>query len=326
MRQELFVVPQMSASSQIPEFTVSEVSEALKITIEGNFSLIKIKGEISGIKAATSGHVYFNLKDEKSVIKAVCWRGVASSLNFKPEDGLEVICTGKLSIYAGGSYYQIVISSIEINGIGALLALLEKRKKQLEEEGLFALERKKPLPFMPKVLGIVTSLTGAVIRDILHRIADRFPLHVIIWPVLVQGHDAAEQIARAIKGFNNLPHHIPRPDTIIVARGGGSIEDLWAFNEEIVVRAAANSKIPLISAVGHETDTTLIDFASDKRAPTPTAAAEISVPVKADLEVTLASLHNRLNKALPNMIRLLNLKFNELSHALYRAEHILIKT
>ncbi len=271
---------------------------SIKRTVEDHFGVIRLRGEISGLKEATSGHVYFRLKDDNAVIDAVCWRGTAAKLPFKPEDGLEVVCTGKITTYPGKSSYQIVVDRMEPAGVGALMALLEKRRKQLEAEGLFALERKKPLPFLPRVVGVITSPTGAVIRDILHRISERFPVHVIVWPVAVQGEGAAEQIAAAIAGFNSLAAGIPVPDVLIVARGGGSIEDLWAFNEEIVVRAAAASQIPLISAVGHETDTTLIDYASDMRAPTPTAAAEMAVPVREELWLGLKQLDARLPPAM----------------------------
>lgn len=292
-----------STRTTIPEFSVSEISFLLKRTVEECFPVVKIRGEISGFRPASSGHLYFNLKDEKSVIKIVCWKGTANTLPFKPEDGLEVICTGKITTYPDRSEYQLQSSKIESAGVGALLAMLEKRKIKLTEEGLFAPERKKPLPYLPKVIGIVTSPTGAVIRDILHRIRERFPVHVIVWPVLVQGPEAAAQIANAIDGFNNLPDNVSKPDLLIVARGGGSIEDLWPFNEEIVVRAAADSQIPLISAVGHETDTTLIDFASDLRAPTPTAAAEIAVKEKRLLENTISVLNSRLSLATMQCIK-----------------------
>ena len=272
--------------SNITEYTVSELSFALKRTVEESYGLVRLRGEISGFKRAASGHLYLALKDEKAVMDAVMWRGTAGRLAFKPEDGLEVIATGKLTTYPGRSKYQIVIEHMEPAGAGALMALFEERKKKLEAEGLFAAERKRPLPYLPDIIAIVTSPTGAVIRDILHRLAERFPRRVILQPVIVQGEGAAEQIAKAIQRFQTLD---PRPDLIIVARGGGSIEDLWAFNEEEVARAVAASTIPLISAVGHETDTTLIDFVSDKRAPTPTAAAEIAVPVRSEL---LAALHN----------------------------------
>ena len=287
-----------------PVYTVSEVSFSIKRTVEDRFGVVRIRGEISGWKQATSGHVYFRLKDDNAVIDSVCWRGTAGKLSFKPEDGLEVVCSGKITTYPGKSSYQIVVESMEPAGVGALMALLEKRRKMFEEEGLFDAKRKKPLPFLPRVVGVITSPTGAVIRDILHRIDDRFPVHVIVWPVAVQGEGAAEQIAAAIHGFNNLNpgSPIPKPDVFIVARGGGSIEDLWAFNEEIVVRAAAASRIPLVSAVGHETDTTLIDFVSDMRAPTPTAAAEMVVPVRQELWLTCKQLDTRLHAAILRLL------------------------
>ena len=283
-----------------PEFSVSEIAHALKRTVEAAFGHVRVRGEISGLKVAASGHVYLCLKDESAVLDGVMWKGPANALRFRPEDGLEVIVTGKLTTYPGRSKYQIVIERMEPAGAGALMALLEQRKAKLAAEGLFAPERKKPLPFIPQVIGVVTSPTGAVIRDILHRLSDRFPRHVLVWPVLVQGEGAAEQVARAVRGFNGLVPGgaIPRPDLLIVARGGGSIEDLWAFNEETVVRAVAESRIPTISAVGHETDTTLCDFAADRRAPTPTAAAEIAVPVRDDLIYTVGTLGLRLDRAL----------------------------
>ncbi len=264
----------------------------LKRVVEDRFGYVRVRGELSGVKRATSGHLYCSLKDEKAVIDAVMWRSAAPRLAFKPEDGIEVIATGKITTFPGRSKYQIVIESMEIAGEGALLALLEKTKARLVGEGLFAPERKRAIPFLPGVIGVVTSPTGAVIRDILHRLADRFPSHVVVWPVPVQGEGAAQKIAQAVEGFSALPADgpIPRPDLVIVARGGGSIEDLWAFNEEVVVRAIAASTIPLISAVGHETDTSLADFAADLRAPTPTAAAEIAVPVREELIATLGEL------------------------------------
>lgn len=284
-----------AAQHNLPVLSVSELSFALKKVIENSFSYVRLRGEISGFKRATSGHLYFVLKDENSNIDAVCWRGLSDKLGLEPEDGMEVICTGKVTTYPGRSKYQIIIESMEMAGLGALLALLDKRKAALEKEGLFAAELKQPIPYMPRRIGVVTSTSGAVIRDILHRLQDRFPCHVIIWPVSVQGKGAAEEIAKAIEGFNNLPEETGlRPDVLIVARGGGSLEDLWAFNEEIVVRAAAHSVIPLISAVGHETDTTLIDYASDLRAPTPTAAAEFAVPMKAELSQNIAMLAARM--------------------------------
>ncbi len=284
--------------------TVSQVSQSIKRTVEDNYSYVRVRGELSGTKRAASGHIYFNLKDDNAVLNGICWKGVAANVTFDMEDGLEVICVGKITTYPGRSNYQIVIDSIEIAGEGALMALLEKRKKQFATEGLFDESRKQPLPFMPQIIGVVTSSTGAVIRDILHRIEERFPVRVIIWPVLVQGDGAKEQIAQAIDGFNHLSEHdeVPRPDLLIVARGGGSLEDLWAFNEEIVVRAAANSKIPLISAVGHETDTTLIDYVSDRRAPTPTGAAEIAVPVRAEWIATVLDYAGRLYGAVSRFL------------------------
>jgi exodeoxyribonuclease VII large subunit len=277
--------PAPRGDQNIPVFSVGEISAALKRTVEEAFRLVRVRGEVSGFKRAHSGHLYFTLKDEEAVLSAVCWRGVAARLKLAPEDGLEVIATGRITTYAGRSQYQIIVESVELAGEGALLKLLEERKKKLAAEGLFDAARKKPLPFLPEVIGVVTSPTGAVIRDILHRLEERFPRRVLLWPVAVQGESAAAEIARAIEGFNRLAVKapLPRPDLLIVARGGGSLEDLWPFNEEIVVRAAARSAIPLISAVGHETDVTLIDLAADKRAPTPSAAAEIAVPVRADL-------------------------------------------
>ncbi|WP_159008031.1 exodeoxyribonuclease VII large subunit [Bradyrhizobium sp. S69] len=280
-----------------PEFTVTELSSALKRTVEDAYGHVRVRGEISGFRGPhSSGHCYFALKDESAKIEAVIWKGVHGRMRFKPQEGLEVIATGKLTTYPGSSKYQIVIEAIEPAGVGALMALMEERKRKLGAEGLFDEARKQLLPWLPEVIGVVTSPTGAVIRDILHRLEDRFPRHVLVWPVKVQGEGSAEQIAAAIRGFNALPEggRIPRPDVLIVARGGGSLEDLWSFNEEIVVRAAADSMIPLISAVGHETDITLIDFASDKRAPTPTAAAEMAVPVRSELMVEVGTLARRV--------------------------------
>jgi exodeoxyribonuclease VII large subunit len=284
----------------LAEYSVSELAFAIKRTLETGFDRVRVKGEISGFKRAASGHLYMILKDENAGLKAVCWKGVAGRLPIKPEDGMEVVVTGRITSYAERSEYQLVIDRMELAGIGALLKMLEDRRRKLAAEGLFDAERKRPLPLLPQVIGVVTSPTGAVIRDILHRLEDRFPRHVLLWPVLVQGDGAAEQVAAAIRGFNALPAGgaVPRPDLLIVARGGGSLEDLMAFNEEIVVRAAAESRIPLISAVGHETDTTLIDYASDRRAPTPTAAAEMAVPVRADLLTELAQHGQRLMSAL----------------------------
>lgn len=274
------------ALSNAPEISVSELSQALKRTVEDTFGYVRVRGEISGYRGPhSSGHAYFCLKDEGARIDAVVWRATFQKLKFKPEEGMEVIATGRLTTYPNKSAYQIVVDALEPAGVGALLAQLEERRRRLAAEGLFDEARKRPLPFLPEVVGVVTSPTGAVIRDILHRLVDRFPRRVLVWPVRVQGETAGAEVAAAIRGFNALTPGgaIPRPDVLIVARGGGSLEDLWGFNEEAVVRAAAESAIPLISAVGHETDTTLIDFASDRRAPTPTAAAEIAVPVRADL-------------------------------------------
>ncbi|MBC26462.1 MAG: exodeoxyribonuclease VII large subunit [Rhodospirillaceae bacterium] len=277
------------------EYSVSELSTALKRTVESSYGYVRVRGEISGLKRAASGHIYMTLKDDNAVISGVCWRGVVSRLNAKPEDGLEIIATGKVTTYAQQSKYQIVVEQIEVAGEGALLKLLENRRKKLAQEGLFDKEKKQPLPFLPNRIGVITSPTGAVIRDILHRIDDRFPRDILLWPVLVQGGKAAKQIADAINGFNALNHdgQLSPIDLLIVARGGGSLEDMWPFNEEVVVRAASESKIPLISAVGHETDTTLLDYAADQRAPTPTAAAEIAVPVRNELKVTVMNLGRR---------------------------------
>lgn len=274
--------------------------------VEDRFGFVRIRGELSGVKRAASGHLYCALKDENARIDGVMWRGNAQRLSFLPEDGVEVIATGKLTTYPGRSNYQVVIDRMEIAGAGALLALLAKTKARLEAEGLFDPARKRALPYLPRVIGVVTSPTGAVIRDILHRLADRFPSRVLVWPVLVQGQGAAEQVAAAMRGFSAIAPGgpVPRPDLVIVARGGGSIEDLWAFNEEVVVRAIAGSTIPVISAVGHETDTTLADFAADRRAPTPTAAAEMAVPVREDLLGLLGELALRQRRAVVRPVQL----------------------
>jgi exodeoxyribonuclease VII large subunit len=284
--------------TNLAEFSVSELSGSIKRTVETAFDQVRVRGEISGYRGQhTSGHAYFSLKDDRARIDAVIWKGSFSKLKFRPEEGMEVIATGKITTFPGSSKYQIVIESLEPAGAGALMALLEERRRKLAAEGLFDQARKRRLPYMPRVIGVVTSPTGAVIRDILHRISDRFPVHVLVWPVKVQGEGSGEEVANAIRGFNALEvgGDIPRPDVLIVARGGGSLEDLWSFNDEIVVRAAAESQIPLISAVGHETDTTLIDHAADVRAPTPTGAAEMAVPVRADLEAQLSGLSARLS-------------------------------
>lgn len=292
-------------ATNVGEYSVSELSGALKRAVEDRFGHVRVRGEISGYRGPhSSGHSYFALKDDRARLEAVIWRGVASKLKHLPEEGLEVIATGKLTTYPGSSKYQIVIDGLEPAGAGALMALLEERKKKLEAEGLFAPERKQLLPDLPRIIGVVTSPTGAVIRDVLHRLSDRFPLHVIVWPVRVQGDTSGNEVARAINGFNSLHETsaLPKPDLLIVARGGGSIEDLWGFNDEAAVRAVANSEIPVISAIGHETDWTLIDLAADIRAPTPTGAAEIAVPVKADLLATNASLAARLKSSLSRSI------------------------
>ena len=280
--------------------SVSELSAALKRSVEDRFGHVRVRGEISGFKRAASGHIYFSLKDENARLDAVMWKGGAARLPFAPEDGLEVVATGKLSTYAGRSSYQIVVENLEVAGEGAMMLLFEKLKARLAAEGLFEPSRKKSLPSLPRVIGVVTSPTGAVIRDILHRLADRFPTHVIVWPVLVQGETAAPQIAAAINGFSAMASggSVEKPDLVIVARGGGSIEDLWAFNDETVVRAVANCTIPIISAVGHETDTTLCDFAADLRAPTPTAAAEIAVPVRSELLDRLGQISLRMGSSI----------------------------
>ncbi|MDQ0346922.1 exodeoxyribonuclease VII large subunit [Ancylobacter vacuolatus] len=286
-----------SPVSNAPDWTVSELSGALKRTVEDSFGHVRVRGEISGYRGPhSSGHAYFSLKDQNARLDAVVWKGNFGRLRLKPEEGLEVVAIGRITTFPGKSSYQIVIEQLEFAGAGAIMAMLEERKNRLAAEGLFAPERKRRPPFLPRVIGVVTSPTGAVIRDILHRLNDRFPRHVLVWPVRVQGDTSGAEVSAAIRGFNALPPGgpIPRPDVIIVARGGGSLEDLLGFSEESVVRAAADSAIPLISAVGHETDVTLIDFAADLRAPTPTAAAEMAVPVRADLVAEVAQLHARL--------------------------------
>ena len=285
--------------SNAHEFTVSEISGAIKRTLEDQFGRVRVRGEIGRVSRPSSGHLYFDLKDVRACIAAVTWKGQAARLSTRPEEGIEVIATGRLTTFPGQSKYQLIVDEIEPAGAGALMMMLEKRRKALAAEGLFDESRKRPLPYLPRVIGVVTSPSGAVIRDILHRLRDRFPTRVLIWPVAVQGEGCAPQVTAAIQGFNALDPAgpIPRPDLIIVARGGGSLEDLWGFNEESVVRAAAASGIPLISAVGHETDTTLIDFASDRRAPTPTAAAEMAVPVRAELAARLAEQGARMLRA-----------------------------
>lgn len=281
---------------QIPQFSVSEISFAIKKTVENTFAKVRVKGEIFGCKRADSGHYYLSLKDENALLSAVCWKGVAMGLPVKPEDGIEVVATGRITTFSGKSSYQLVIENLEVAGTGALLKLLEERRKKFAAEGLFDVAHKKALPYLPEVIGVVTSPTGAVIRDIIHRVTDRFPRRVIVWPAQVQGEGAADQIAAAINGFNKIASGglLPRPDVLIVARGGGSLEDLWCFNEEAVVRAVYNSDIPIVSAVGHETDTMLIDYAADVRAPTPTGAAEFVVPVRSELAAKLMLQGSRM--------------------------------
>ncbi len=316
-RPSLTTAKTLSAGN-LPILSVSGLSLALKGVIEGGFSHVRVKGEISGFKRAASGHLYFTLKDAGAAIDGVCWRGVAGKLGIDPKDGMEVVAAGRITTYAPRSCYQIVIEAMEPAGEGALLKLLEERKRKLLAEGLFDEERKRKIPFIPDVIGVVTSPTGAVIHDILHRIDDRFPRPVLLWPVQVQGAAAADRIAAAIKGFNKLKPNAktPRPDVIIVARGGGSLEDLMAFNEEAVVRAAAKSKIPIISAVGHETDTTLIDYAADRRAPTPTAAAEMAVPVRIDLLAQVMDDGGRLMAALRRRLDDAKRRLEDLSRSL----------
>lgn len=293
------------APSNAVEWSVSDLAGALKRTLEDAFGFVRLRGEVSGYRGPhSSGHAYFSLKDQNARIDAVIWKGSFARLKIRPEEGMEVIATGRITTFPGSSKYQIVIDSLEPAGIGALMALLEERRRKLTAEGLFAVERKRPLPYLPHVVGVVTSPTGAVIRDILHRLEDRFPRHVLVWPVRVQGETCAAEVAAAIRGFNALEPNgrIPRPDVLIVARGGGSIEDLWGFNEEIVVRAAAESVIPLVSAVGHETDWTLIDHAADMRAPTPTGAAEMVVPVRIELLAGVNDLARRHGEAALRLI------------------------
>ena len=309
--------------SNAPEFTVSELSGAVKRTLEGEFGRIRVRGEVGRVVRARSGHIYYDVKDDRNTLACTTWKGQAARLSVQPEEGMEVIVTGRLTAYGAQSKYNMNVEELEVAGAGALMAMLEKRKQQLTAEGLFAPERKKPLPYLPEVIGVVTSPSGAVIRDILHRLRDRFPRRVIIWPVAVQGKPCAPEVANAIRGFNAMPEGAPTPDLIIVARGGGSIEDLWGFNEEIVVRAAAESRIPLISAVGHETDTTLIDYAADQRAPTPTAAAEMAVPVRLDLMGWVDQQGARMTQTLRMGLRQRNQRATDLARALPRPDTLL---
>ena len=308
-----------------PEFTVSEISGAVKRVIEGEFGRIRVRGEVGRVFKARSGHLYYDIKDDRNVLACTTWKGQVASLSVMPEEGLEVVVTGRMTTFGAQSKYNLNVDEVSVAGAGALMAMLEKRKKALEAEGLFDPSRKRPLPYLPEVIGVVTSPSGAVIRDILHRLRDRFPRKVLIWPVAVQGAGCAPEVARAIEGFNALAPGgpLPRPDLLIVARGGGSIEDLWGFNEEIVVRAAAASEIPLISAVGHETDTTLIDFAADKRAPTPTAAAEMAVPVRVDLMAWLSQQGARISGHAARGLEIRGQRLRDLARALPRKETLL---
>jgi exodeoxyribonuclease VII large subunit len=308
-----------------PEFSVTEISGAIKRVIEGEFGHVRVKGEVGRVSKPRSGHIYLDLKDDKSVISGVIWKGVAGRLDTQPEEGMEVVATGRVTTFGGQSKYQLVIEDIKPAGMGALMALLEKRKKTLAAEGLFDPARKRPLPYLPEIIGVVTSPSGAVIRDILHRLRDRFPRKVLIWPVAVQGAKCAPEVARAIAGFNAMTPGgaLPRPDLLIVARGGGSVEDLWGFNEEIVARAAAASDIPLISAVGHETDTTLIDFVSDMRAPTPTAAAELAVPVRHELAAWLEGQGARMSQLISQGLSTRGQRLRDMARALPRADTLL---
>ncbi len=314
-----------SPTGNSPEFTVSELSGAVKRVIEGEFGLVRVRGEVGRVSRPASGHVYFALKDDRSTLDAVSWKGQVAKMQVRPEEGMEVVATGRMTTFPGQSKYQLIVEDMAPAGAGALMAMLEKRKAMLGAEGLFEAARKRPIPYLPQVIGVVTSPSGAVIRDILHRLRDRFPRHVLIWPVAVQGQSCAAEVAAAIHGFNALPEGgpIPRPDVIIVARGGGSMEDLWGFNEEIVVRAAAGSAIPLISAVGHETDTTLIDYASDLRAPTPTAAAELAVPVRADLIAWADGMGARMSRAMAQSMGQRGQRLRDLARALPRVEKLL---
>ena len=321
--EDLFT--QSLKTQDIPEFSVSEISFEIKRFVETAFARVRVKGEIFGAKRADSGHWYLSLKDENATLSAVVWRGVASNLSIKPEDGLEVVATGKITTFAGKSSYQMVIESMEVAGTGALLKLLEERKQAFAKEGLFDAIHKKPIPFLPKTIGVVTSASGAVIRDIIHRVRDRFPSRILLIPTPVQGDGAAERIAQAIKDFNRLDEisEYDKPDVLIVARGGGSLEDLWAFNEECVIRAVFTSQIPIISAVGHETDTMLIDYVADKRAPTPTGAAEFAVPVRAELQANLNNLEARLKNSKIRYFSELNNILSGLARGIPNLEQIL---
>jgi len=318
------LIDEPEAAGNTPEFTVSELSGAVKRAIEGEFGHVRVKAEVGRVVRARSGHLYFDLKDDRSVLACTTWKGQVSQLSVIPEEGMEVVVHGRMTTFGSQSKYQLNATEVAVAGVGALMAMLDKRKKALEAEGLFAAERKQALPFLPEVIGVVTSPTGAVIRDILHRLRDRFPRKVIVWPVAVQGKECAPQVARAIEGFNAMTPGgaLPRPDLIIVARGGGSIEDLWGFNEEIVARATVASTIPIISAVGHETDTTLIDFVSDQRAPTPSAAAEMAVPVRLDLMVAVDQMGARASRAVSDTVARRKQRVADLARVLPKPEQL----
>lgn len=319
---DLIDEPESGPGGNAHDYTVSEISGAVKRVIEGEFGRVRVRGEVGRVSRPASGHLYFDLKDANAVIAAVSWKGQVARMQIRPEEGMEVIATGRMTTFPGQSKYQLIVDDVEPAGAGALMAMLEARRKALAAEGVFDAARKQPIPYLPGVIGVVTSPSGAVIRDILHRLRDRFPRRVLIWPVAVQGQACAPEVAAAIRGFNALPAggKLPRPDLIIVARGGGSLEDLWGFNEEIVVRAAAESAIPLISAVGHETDTTLIDFASDRRAPTPTAAAEMAVPVRAELMARLNEAAARMARAARGRLEVQGQRLRDLGRGLGRPE------
>ncbi len=323
--EDLIDYIEATQKKELPEFSVSEISFEIKRFVETNFSKVRVRGEIFGCKRADSGHYYLSLKDENAVLSAVVWKGVAMHLPFKPEDGLEVVATGKITTFSGKSSYQLVIEQMEVAGTGALLKLLEEKKRKFAAEGLFDASHKKKIPYLPQTIGVVTSASGAVIRDIIHRIRDRFPRHILLWPTPVQGEGAAEKVAAAIIGFNAMSENgpIPKPDVLIVARGGGSLEDLWPFNEEVVIRAVYASEIPLISAVGHETDTMLIDYVSDMRAPTPTGAAEFAVPVRAELLMQTENLQNRLKNGMFRFLQENKNKVESLARGIPKLSQIL---
>ncbi|MFO1032755.1 MAG: exodeoxyribonuclease VII large subunit [Hyphomicrobiales bacterium] len=326
MAEEISVDPETGeirepARANAGEYSVSDISQAIKRSVEDRFSHVRVRGEISGYRGAhSSGHCYFSVKDDGAKLDAVIWRGSFTRLRSKLQEGLEVILTGRITTFPGKSAYQLIVENVEPAGVGALMALLEERRRKLAAEGLFDAERKRPLPYLPKLIGVVTSPTGAVIRDIIHRLTDRFPVHVVVWPVRVQGETAAAEVVAAISGFNSS---VEKPDVLIVARGGGSLEDLWPFNDEAVVRAVAASAIPVISAIGHETDTTLIDHVADRRAPTPTAAAEMAVPVRRDLLAAIATLDARQGRAISRLAQDRRLHLSALARALPKPEDML---